>query len=86
MTSIYQQLYDTYGEHVLREHELYDDDAILEALDQLPMDRKTKVQICDLAYESYDRWSAAAFCLGLHLGLSLASEASRQPEPEAPPR
>ena len=77
MTSIYQQLYDTYGEHVLREHELYDDDAILEALDQLPMDRKTKVQICDLAYESYDRWSAAAFCLGL----SLSSEASRQPEP-----
>ena len=81
MTSIYQQLYDTYGEHVLREHELYDDDAILEALDQLPMDRKTKVQICDLAYESYDRWSAAAFCLGLHLGLSLSSEASRRPEP-----
>ena len=34
MTSIYQQLYDTYGEHVLREHELYDDDTILEALEQ----------------------------------------------------
>ena len=81
MTSIYQQLYDTYGERVLREHGLYDEDAVLETLDQLPMARKTKLRICSLAYESYDRWSAAAFCLGLHLGLSLASEAAR-PDPK----
>ena len=81
MASIYQQLYDTYGEQVLREHGLYDEDAVLEKLDQLPMDRKTKLRICDLAYESYDRWSAAAFCLGLHLGLTLSSEARRQPAP-----
>ena len=80
MASIYQQLYDTYGDHVLREHGLYDEDAVLAQLDQLPMDRKTKLRICALAYESYDRWSAAAFCLGLHLGLSLAADSARQPD------
>ena len=77
MTSIYRQLYDTYGEQVLQEHALFDEDALFEALDQLSMDQAAKLQVCDLAYDSYSRWSAAAFCLGLHLGLSLAAEVCR---------
>ena len=48
----------------------------MEALDKLPMDRATKVEVCDLLSGYYFRWSTAAFAIGLHLGLSLVEKPS----------
>ena len=38
-----------------------------------PVDRSTKIDICDLFSNHYFRWSTAAFSVGLHLGLSLTA-------------
>ena len=73
MTSIFQQLFDTYGDSILREHALYDETEIMAALDKMPLNRSTKIDICDLFSSYYFRWSTAAFSVGLHLGLSLAA-------------
>lgn len=77
MTTIFEKLFDTYGESILREQELYEDADILEALEELPMDRSTKVKVCDLFFERYCRWSSAAFAIGLHLGLSLLGNSGK---------
>lgn len=74
MTPVLEKLFDTYGDTVLREHELYDEAEIMAALDEMSMDRSTKVRVCDLLFARYLRWSTAAFSAGLHLGLSLAAE------------
>lgn len=81
MTRILEELFETYGEHIMRKHDLREDAEMMEALDKLPMDRDTKVEVCDLLSGYYFRWSTAAFAIGLHLGLSL-TECSR-PGPKA---
>lgn len=76
MTHVLQDLFDTYGDSIMRKHELYEEDEVMEALDKLPMDRATKVEVCDLLSGYYFRWSTAAFAIGLHLGLSLVEKPS----------
>ena len=73
MTRILEELFETYGESIMRKHELREDAEIMEALDKLPMDRATKVEVCDLLSDYYFRWSTAAFAIGLQLGLSLTN-------------
>ena len=68
-----EDLFDTYGEHHA-ENELYEESEVMKALDQLPMDKATKVKVCDLLLGYYSRWSTAAFAIGLHLGLSLMEQ------------
>ncbi len=71
MESLLEKLFDTYGDTVLREQGVYSEAKILAALDEMPLDRSTKIDICDLFSNHYFRWSTAAFSVGLHLGLSL---------------
>ena len=71
MNRILEDLFDTYGESIMQKLELYEEADVMEALDQLPMDKSTKVQVCNLLFEYYGLWSTAAFAIGLHLGLSL---------------
>ena len=74
MKSLFEKLFDTYGDTVLREQGVYSEAKILAALDEMPLDRSTKIDICDLFSNHYFRWSTAAFSVGLHLGLSLIAE------------
>ena len=73
MESLLEKLFDTYGDTVLREQGVYSEAKIFAALDEMPLDRSTKIDICDLFSNHYFRWSTAAFSVGLHLGLSLTA-------------
>ena len=73
MESLLEKLFDTYGDTVLREQGVYSEAKLLAALDEMPLDRSTKIDICDLFSNHYFRWSTAAFTAGLHLGLSLTA-------------
>lgn len=78
MESLFEKLFDTYGDTVLRERGVYDEAAVLAALDELPLDSGARFAVCDLLSGYYLRWSTAAFSTGLYLGLSLL-QALRQP-------
>ena len=73
MNRILEDLFDTYGESIMQKLELYEEADVMEALDKLPMDKSTKVQVCNLLFEYYSLWSTAAFAIGLQLGLSLTN-------------
>ena len=71
MTRVLETLFETYGETIMRKYDLREDPAIMRALDDLPLDRTARVELCDLLSGHYFRCTAAAFAIGLHLGLSL---------------
>lgn len=71
MNPIYEALFDTYGCSVLKEADNYDEDAITALLEQYAPDQKARLELEDAFFDRYLRWSADAFALGLHLGLSL---------------
>lgn len=74
MNRVLEDLFDTYGESIMQKLELYEEADVTAALDKLPMDKATKVKVCDLLLGYYSRWSTAAFAIGLHLGLSLMEQ------------
>lgn len=78
MESLFEKLFDTYGDTVLREQGVYNEEEILAALNELSLDREIQLEVCDLLSGYYLRWSTAAFSTGLCLGLSLL-QALRQP-------
>lgn len=78
MESLFEKLFDTYGDTVLREQGVYDETEVLAALDELSLDQGIQFDICNLLSSYYLRWSTAAFSTGLRLGLSLL-QALRQP-------
>lgn len=80
MTRIWEELFDTYGDSIMKRLELYEEDEVMEALDQLSIDRATKVEISNLLFSYYFRWSTAAFAIGVHLGLALTGEPFRRPK------
>ena len=82
MNPIYEKLFDTYGESVLQESGGYDGNEILEHLDSLSLDKKARLRLEDLFFEYHCRWSADAFALGLHLGLSLFYDDIRRFRPQ----
>ena len=69
--SLFEKLFDTYGDTVLREQGVYDEAEVLAALDELPLDQGSQLEVCDLLSSYYLRWSTAAYTTGLCLGLSL---------------
>ena len=75
MNPIYEVLFDTYGCSVLKEADNYDEDAITALLEQYAPDGKA---LEDAFFDRYLRWSADAFALGLHLGLSLLHDQVRR--------
>lgn len=79
MESLFEKLFDTYGDTVLREQGVYDETEVLAALDELPLDREIRPEVCDLLSSYYLRWSTAAFSTGLCLGLSLLQALHQSP-------
>lgn len=71
MESLFEKLFDTYGDTILREQGVYDEAEVLAALNKLSLDRGIRLDVCDLLSGYYLRWSTAAFSTGLCLGLSL---------------
>ena len=78
MESLLEKLFDTYGDTVLREQGVYNEAEVLAALDELPLDQRSQLEVCDLLSSYYLRWSTAAFSTGLYLGFSLL-QALHQP-------
>lgn len=77
MTRILEELFETYGNSIMQKNELYEEKEVMAALDRLAMDQTAKVEVCDLLFGYYFRWSTAAFSIGLHLGLSLTGDFRR---------
>lgn len=79
MTSIFEPLFDTYGDSVMREHGAFEEAELMKALDGLSLEQPAKNEVCDLLFNCYFRWSTAAFAVGAHLGLSLGGRVSGCP-------
>ena len=77
MTRILEELFETYGNSIMQKNELYEEKEVIAALDRLAMDQAAKVEVCNLLFGYYFRWSTAAFSIGLHLGLSLTGDFRR---------
>jgi hypothetical protein len=71
MDSVYEKLFHTYGASVLRELETFPGPEIQALVESLPLSRERRVEVLDACAQHYYQWSADAFVLGLHLGLSL---------------
>ena len=82
MNPIYEKLFDSYGYSILKEADNYDEDAITALLEQYAPDRKARLELEDAFFDRYLRWSADAFALGLHLGLSLLHDQVRRVRPQ----
>lgn len=85
MNEIYEKLFDTYADPILREHGGYNEDEINKALAPLSLDRDTQLEIDDLFSRCYLYWSIDAFTVGLHLGLSLLGDQVRPPRSREEP-
>ena len=76
MPSVFELLFDTYGDHLVQEQAPYDEAEIQAALDRMSMPQDMQIQVCDLLSSCYLRWGTAAFAIGLGLGLSLMQDCS----------
>ena len=76
MPSVFDLLFDTYGNHLMQEQAPYDEAEIQAALDRMSMPQDMQIQVCDLLSSCYLRWGTAAFAIGLGLGLSLMQDCS----------
>lgn len=74
MTSVFETLFDTYGDSLMREHLFYDHAVLQAAVDKLHLEPSASTAVDDLLTDWYLRWSTAAFAIGLHLGLSLGNQ------------
>ena len=82
MNPIYGKLFDSYGCDALKEIGNYDDAAIRALLDQQVPEERARLVLEDAFFDRYLRWSADAFSLGLHLGLSLLCDQIRRVRPQ----
>ena len=78
MNPVFEKLFDSYCVDVLREVCPYDDRSLEDFLAGLPLDRRTRLALDDAFYDRYLQWSADAFAVGLHLGLSLFHDEVRR--------
>ena len=76
MSSVFELLFDTYGDHLMQEQVPYDEAEIQAALDRMSMPQDMQIQVCDLLSSCYLRWGTAAFAVGLRLGLTLGSQSA----------
>lgn len=82
MDPIAQRLFDTYGESVLKDIDHFPDGELIDLLNSLPIEESRRISIFDQAQHYYFQWSADAFVIGLHLGLSLLNNEIRRFRPE----
>ncbi len=83
MRSIDQELFDTYGETVLKElGSGFDERAVKKWLNGYPIDEKTRYRITDELFDRYRRWASSAFAVGFRLGLALFGRDVRRAGPE----
>ncbi len=82
MNPIYEKLFDTYANSILKEAEIYQEDEISNLLKPLSLDKSTEIEILDLFSNYYFRWATDAFTVGLHLGLSLPHDNIRRGRPQ----
>lgn len=77
MLTIYQKLFDTYGESVLKDSNNFPSREITALLNGLPISDDARLDLLDQIDHAYLEWSTNAFAAGLHLGLTLLSEGVR---------
>lgn len=82
MNPVYETLFHTYGDFVLKELGSYDERDVCSHLEQFPLDKSARIRLEELFFAYYCRWSANAFALGLHLGLSLLCDDIRRVRPQ----
>ena len=83
MNPIDEKLFESYGISVLQALDRgYDEKEISPLLADLPLEKKMRLRLEERFFEYHHRWSADAFALGLHLGLSLLYDNIRRPGPE----
>ena len=82
MTSIEEHLFDAYATPILNEMNHFPHRELEELLRSLPMEPSRRIDLFDRARQLYFQWSADAFALGLHLGLSLLGSQVCRPGPE----
>ena len=83
MEHFYNKLFSSYGESILLDADCgYDEEQLEECLKELPLDPPTRRKIQDLLFKYYYHWSANAFTVGLHLGLSLLNDEVRRLRPQ----
>jgi hypothetical protein len=78
MDTMYEKLFHTYGVSILKELENFPSSDIQDLLDTLPLSQERKIQLIDACSQYYYQWSADAFVIGLHLGLSLLHDDIRR--------
>lgn len=77
-----EKLFDTYGESVLKELNNFPHGELVGLLNALPIEELHRIHIYDQVSRYYYLWSADAFAVGLHLGLSLLNNDIRRFRPE----
>ena len=55
MPSVFELLFDTYGDHLMQEQAPYDEAEIQAALDRMSMPQDMQIQVCDLLSSRYLR-------------------------------
>ena len=78
MRPVYAKLFGTYGDAILQEAEVYNEEELSGLRDEMALDSSTKLDLLNLFFDYYFRWSADAFAAGLHLGLSLLHDEVRR--------
>lgn len=71
MSTIYDELFGTYGEAVLKQLNNFPHAEIMELPGMLSISADHQIDLYDRVRQLYLQWSADAFAVGLHLGLSL---------------
>lgn len=82
MDPIVQKIFDTYGESVLKDLDRFPDGELIDLLNDLPLEESRRINLYDRATHYYYQWSADAFAIGLHLGLSLFNDNIRRSGPQ----
>ncbi|MCI9113490.1 MAG: hypothetical protein HFF96_04385 [Oscillibacter sp.] len=82
MNPTMQRLFDTYGESVLKDLDRFPHGELVDLLNSLPIKESRRIDLYDRASHYYFQWSADAFVIGLHLGLSLLNDNVRRPRPQ----
>ena len=82
MTTTIEKLFDTYGESILKDLDHFPHEELVDLLNSLPMEESRRIDVYDQIRHYHFQWSADAFAIGLHLGLSLLDNDVRRLRPQ----
>ena len=77
-----RRLFETYGESVLKDLGNFPHEELVVLLNALPIEECRRIQLYDQISLYHYQWSADAFTVGLHLGLTLSNNNIRRPRTE----